>query len=79
VPATEWRSPLPATGEGVPVPTMSTDGDGSAASAEMSAQTASRPQPAPRVTPSDQASRGVGVLRARRSGTGKRSMSARSG
>jgi len=78
-PTAERRSPLPATGEGVPVPTMSTGGDGSAASAETSAQTASRPQPAPRVTPSDQASRGVGVPRARRSGTGKRSMSARFG
>ncbi|XP_039840802.1 translation initiation factor IF-2-like [Panicum virgatum] len=69
----------PATGEGVPAPTMSTGGDGSAASAEASAQMAPRPQPAPRVTPSDQASRGVGVPRARRSGTGKRSMSASSG
>ncbi|XP_039777761.1 translation initiation factor IF-2-like [Panicum virgatum] len=58
---------------------MLTGGDGSAASTEMSAQMASRPQPAPRVTPSDQASRGVGVPQARRSGTGKRSMSARSG
>ena len=62
-PATEQRSPLPATGEGVPAPTMST-GDGSVASAETSTQTALRPQPAPRVTPSDQASRGVGVPRA---------------
>ena len=48
-----------------------------AASAEASTQMASRPQPAPRVTPLDQASRGVGVPQARRSGTGKRSMSAR--
>jgi len=79
VPATERRSPLPVTGEGVPAPMMLTGGDGSAASTETSAQMASRPQPAPRVTPSDQASRGVGVPQARSSGTGKRSMSARSG
>ena len=78
-PATLQRSPLPATGEGVPAPMMSTGGDGSAVSAKTSAQTASRPQLAPRVTPSDQASRGVGVPRARRSGTGKRRISARSG
>jgi len=77
--ATERRSPLPVTGEGVPAPMMSTGSDGSAASTETSAQMASSPQPAPRVTPSDQASRGVGVPQARRSGTGKRSMSARSG
>ena len=74
--ATERRSPLPATGEGVPAPTMSTGGDGSTASAEASAQMALWPQPTPRVTPSDQASRGVGVPRARRSGMGKRRMSA---
>ncbi|XP_039818684.1 skin secretory protein xP2-like [Panicum virgatum] len=78
-PAVERGSPLPTTGEGIPTPAISTGGDGSAASAETSAQMASRPQPAPRVTPSDQASRGVGVPRTRRSGTGKRSMSARSG
>ena len=78
-PATERRSPLPATGEGIPAPAMSTGGDGSAASAETSVQTTLRPQPTPRATPSDQSSRGVGVPQARRSGTGKRSMSARSG
>ncbi|XP_039834555.1 rootletin-like [Panicum virgatum] len=50
---------------------MSTGGDGSAASAGAPAQTASRPQAAPRVTPSDQSSRGVGVPRARKSGTGQ--------
>jgi hypothetical protein len=76
-PAIERRSPQPATGEGVSAPMMSTCGDGSAASAEAFVQIALRPQPALRVTPSDQASRGVGVPRARRSGTGKRSMSAR--
>ncbi|XP_039778444.1 uncharacterized protein LOC120645766 [Panicum virgatum] len=58
---------------------MSTGGDESAASVETSAQMASRPQPAPRVTPLDQVSRGVGVPQARSSGAGKRSMSARSG
>ena len=52
-PAAERGSPLPATGEGIPAPVISTGGYGSAASAETSAQTASRPQPAPRVTPSD--------------------------
>ena len=77
--ATERRSPLPATGGVGGTPAMSTGGDGSTASAETSAQTASRPQPALRVTPSNQASRGVGVPRVRRSGTGKRSMSARFG
>ena len=78
-PVTERRSPLPATGEGVPAPTMSTGGDGSAASAGTPAQTASRPQAGPRTTPSNQSSRGVSVPRARRSCTGNRSMSARSG
>ena len=77
LPAAERGSPLPVTCEGVPAPTMSTDGNGSAVSAETSAQTASRPQLALRVTSSDQASRGVGVPRARRSGTSKRRMSAR--
>ncbi|XP_039789020.1 skin secretory protein xP2-like [Panicum virgatum] len=78
-PATERRSPLPATGEGIPAPAMSTGGDGSAASAETPAHTALRHQADPRKTPSDQSSRGVSVPRARRSGTGKRSMSAPSG
>ncbi|XP_039827414.1 translation initiation factor IF-2-like [Panicum virgatum] len=78
-PVTERRLPLPAVGEGVPAPAMSTSGDGSAASAETPAQMASRLQADPRTTPSNQSSRGVSVPRARRSGTGKRSMSARSG
>ena len=78
-PVTQRRSPLPATGERIPAPTMSTGGDGSAASAKMPAQMASRLQADPRTTPSDQSSRGVSVPRARRSGTGIRSMSARSG
>jgi len=78
-PATERRSPLPAPCEGIPTPVMSTGGDGSAASAGTPAQTASRLQAGPGTTPSDQSSRGVSVPRARRSGTGKRSMSAQSG
>ena len=78
-PATERRSPLPAMGKGIPAPAMSTGGDGSAARVETSAQTASRHQADLRTTPSDQSLRGVSVPRARRSGTGKRSMSARSG
>ena len=78
-PATERRSPLPATGEGVPALVMSTGGDRSAVSAGTPAQTASRPQAGPGTTPSDQSLRGVSLPRARRSGTGKRSMSARSG
>jgi len=78
-PVTERRSPLPATGEGIPAPAMSTGGDGSAASAETPAQTASRLHADPRTTLSDQSSRGVSVPWARRSGTGKHSMSARSG
>ena len=78
-PATERMSPLPATGEGGPTPAMSTGGDGSAPSAGTPTQTASRPQAGPTATPSDQPSRGVSVPRARRSGMGKRSMSARSG
>ena len=79
MPVTERRSHLPAMGEGIPAPAMSTGGDGSAASAGMPAQMASRLQADPRTTPSDQSLRLVSVPRARRSGTGKRSMSARSG
>jgi len=77
-PATERRSPLPSTGEGIPVPTTTMGGDGSAACTGAPAQMASRPQAGAGTTPSDQSSRGVSVPRARRSGTGKRSMSARS-
>ena len=78
-PVTERRSPLPATGEGIPAPAMSTGGNGSAASAETPVQRASRLQAYPRTTPLDQSSRGISVPWARRSGTGKRSMSVRSG
>jgi len=79
VPATGQRSSLPAIGRGTPMPAVSTGGGGSAASAETPAQTALRLQADPRTTPSGQSSRGVSVLRARWSGSGKRSMSARSG
>jgi len=75
-PATGQRSSPPATGRRTPTPAVSTGGDGSA---ETSAQTASRLQADPRTTPSGQSPRGVCVPRARRSGSGKRSMSARSG
>jgi len=78
-PATGRRSSPPATGRRTPVPAVSMGGGGSAASAETPAQTASRLQADPRTTPSGQSSRGVSVLRARWSGSGKRSMSARSG
>jgi hypothetical protein len=78
-PVTGQRSPPPAIGRRTPTPTVSTGGRGSAASAETPAQTASGLQADPRATPSGQSSGGVSVPRARRSGTGKRSMSARSG
>ena len=78
-PTTGQRSSLPAMGRGTPTPAVSTGSGGSAASAETPAQTASRLQADPRTTPSGQSSRGVSVLRARWSGSGKRSMSARSG
>jgi len=78
-PTTGQRSSPPATGRRTPAPAVSTGGDESAASTEMSAQTASRLQANPRTTPSGQYSRAASVPRARRSGSGKRSMSARSG
>ena len=87
-PATGGRSSTPATGQRLsppvigrrtPAPAVSTGGGGSAASAKTPAQTASRVQADPRTTPSGQLLRGVSVPRARRSGSGKRSMSARSG
>jgi len=78
-PVTGQRSSPPATGRRTPAPAVSTGGGGSVASAETSAQTASRLQADPRTTPSVQSSRGVSVPRARRSGSGKHNMSARSG
>ncbi|XP_039780478.1 flocculation protein FLO11-like [Panicum virgatum] len=76
-PVTGQRSPPPATGRRTPTPAVSTGGGGSVASAETPAQTASRRQTDPRVAPSGPSSGGVSVPRARRSGSGKRSMSAR--
>jgi len=78
-PTTGQRSSLPAMGRGTPMPAVSTGGSVSAVSAEMLAQTASRLQADSRTTPSGPSSRGVSVVRARWSGSGKRSMSARSG
>ena len=78
-PMTGQRSPPPATGRRTPAPAASTGCGGSVASAEMPARMASRRQADPRVAPSGQSSGGVSVPRAWRSGTGKRSMSARSG
>ena len=67
--------------EARPAPGLLTDPPlaGTERRSPMPAQTASRLQADPRTTPSDQSSRGVSVPRARRSGTGKRSMSAWSG
>jgi len=78
-PATGQMSSPPATDRRTPAPAVSTGGDGSAASAETSEQTALRLLADPRRTASVQSSRGVSVPRARRSDSGKRSMSARSG
>ena len=78
-PVTGQQSSLPAMGRGTPTPAVSTGGGGSVASAETSAQTASRLEADPRTTPSGQSPRGVSVPRVRRSGSGKRSLSARSG
>ena len=75
----ERESSPPATGEETPAPQVLIRGDESAAGAETPVLTASRHQDNPRGAPSGQSSRGGTVLRARRSGTGKRSMSARSG
>jgi len=78
-PVTGQRLPPPATCRRTPALVVSTGGGGSAASAETPTQTASRHQADPRVAHSGQSSGGVSVPRARRSGSGKRSMSARSG
>ena len=78
-PVTGQRSSPPATCRRTPALAVSTGGGGSAAGAETPAQTATRLQADKRTTPSGQSSRGVSVPRARWSGSGKRSMSARSG
>ncbi|XP_039811620.1 uncharacterized protein LOC120674518 [Panicum virgatum] len=73
------RSSTPVTGQRMPLPAaMSSGGGGSAASADTPTQTASRPRDDLRATPPGQASGGVSVPRARRSGTNKHNMSARS-
>ncbi|XP_039778502.1 uncharacterized protein LOC120645836 [Panicum virgatum] len=78
-PVTGQRSPPLATGRRTPAPAVSMGSGGSAVSAETPAQTASGLRADPRVAPLGQSSRGVSVPQARRSGTGKRCMSARSG
>jgi len=75
----ERESSPPAAGEETPAPQVLIRGDESAAGAETPVLTASRHQADPRAAPSGQSSKGGVVLRARRSGTRKRSMSARSG
>ena len=75
----ERESSPPAAGEETPAPQVLIRGDKSTAGAEVPVLTASRHQADPRGAPSGQPSRGGAVPRARRSGTGKRSMSARSG
>jgi len=87
-PTTGQRVPSPAAGQGSPVPAAGgrtpasaapTVCGGSTASVETPAQTDSRPRADPRATPPGRSSGVVGVPRARRSGTGKRNMSTRSG
>ena len=75
----ERESSPPAAGEETPAPRVLICGGESAAGAETPLLTAPRLQADPRVAPSGQSSRGGAVPRARRSGTRKRSMSARSG
>ena len=77
-PPTGQRLPSPAPGRRTPAPMASTGGGGSTASAETAARKDPRLQADPRAMPSGQSLGGVSVPRARRSGTGKRSMSARS-
>ena len=77
-PVTWQRLPSPATGRRTPAPAASTGGGGSTASVETAARKDPRLQADPRATPSGQSLGGVSVPQARRSGTGKRSMSARS-
>ena len=75
----ERELPPPAVGEETPAPRVLICGGESAAGAETPVLTAPRLQADPRATPSGQSWRGGAVPRARRSGTGKRSMIARSG
>ena len=75
----ERESPPPAAGEESPAPWVLIYGDESTAGAETPVLTSPRLQADLRVAPSGQSSRGGAVPRARRSGTGKRILSARSG
>ena len=75
----ERESSPPTAGEETPAPQVLVRGDESAAATEPSVLAASSHQADTRGAPSGQSSRGGGVLRARRSATRKRSMSARSG
>ena len=75
----ERESSPSAAGEETPAPQVLICGDESAAGAETPVLTAPRLQADPRAAPSGQSSRGGTVPRARRSGTRKRTMSARSG
>ena len=74
----ERESSPPAAGEETPVPRVLICAE-FAAGAETPVLTAPRLQADPRATPSGQSSRGGAVPRARRSGTRKQSMGARSG
>ena len=75
----ERESSPPAAGEETPAPQVLIRGDEAAAGAESSVLAASSHQADTRGAPSGQSLRGGAVLRARRSATRKRSMSARSG
>ena len=75
----ERESPPPVAGEESPEPRVLICGDESSAGAKTPVLTAPRLQADPRMAPSGQSLRGGAVPRARRSSTGKRSMSARSG
>jgi hypothetical protein len=75
----ERESSPPAAGEETPAPRVLICGDESTEGAKPPVLTAPRLQADPRAAPSGQSSRGGAVPRPRRSGMGKRSMSARSG
>ena len=74
----ERESSPPAAGEETPAPQVLIRGNESAAGAEVPVLIASRHQANPRGAPLGQSSRGGVVPQARRSGTRKQSMSARS-
>ncbi|XP_039818690.1 translation initiation factor IF-2-like [Panicum virgatum] len=74
-PTAGQRSPASAAGRDSPASAASTGSGASVVSVETPVRTAPRLQVDPRATPSGQSSLGVSVPRARRSGTGKRSLS----